>query len=136
MKINKSLGEKCWVVPDGYIPQTTDGGSNNLSGYISHECVCILNSGSKDARIELSIYFEDAEPKFVEGIVVPAQRSCHLRMDQLQTDGQPVIERATPYSLIVNSSEPVVVQMSRLDTTQNNMAFLSTMCFPVNNNEE
>lgn len=135
MKINKSLGKKCWVVPDGYIPQVTENDSNNLNGYISHECACILNTGSKDARIDLSIYFEDAEPKFVEGIIVPAQRSCHLRMDQLQIDSQPVIERATPYSLIVNSSEFVVVQMSRLDTTQNNMAFLSTMCFPVNDEE-
>ena len=30
-------------------------------------------------------------------------------------------------SISIESSEPIVVQMSRLDTTQSNMAFLSTM---------
>jgi hypothetical protein len=135
MKTRQAIGKKCWVVPDGYIPQVTENDSNNLNGYISHECACILNAGSNDAQIDLSIYFEDAEPKFIEGLIVPAQRSWHLRMDQLETDGQPVIERATPYSLIVTSNEPIVVQMSRLDTTQNNMAFLSTMCLPVKDEE-
>ena len=135
MKINKPIGKKCWVVPDGYIPDTTDNDAHNLNGYISHECACILNTGSKDAKIELTIYFEDAEPKVVEGIVVPTRRSQHLRMDHLEIEGKPVIERATPYSLVVTSSEPIVVQMSRLDTTQNNMAFLSTMCLPVNDEE-
>lgn len=135
MKVDKPIGKKCWVVPDGYIPQTTENDTHNRNGYISHECACILNTGPNDARVDLSIYFEDAEPKVVEGIVVPARRSCHLRMDQLKTNGKPVIERAAPYSLVIYSSEPVVVQMSRLDTTQNNMAFLSTMCLPVNDEE-
>lgn len=128
---DKPLGKKCWVVPDGYIPQTTDNDKDNLNGYVSHECLCVLNSGPNDARIELSIYFEDADPKRIEDIIVPARRSCHLRMDQLEAEGQPAIARATPYSVVVKSSEPIVAQMSRLDTTQSNMAFLSTMCYPI-----
>ena len=132
MKFDKAIGKKCWVVPDGYIPQTTENDSNNLNGYISHECACILNTGSKDAQIDLTIYFEDAEPKVIEGLVVPAQRSLHLRMDKIEIDGKIAIARATPYSLVIQSSEPIVAQMSRLDTTQNNMAFLSTMCLAVN----
>ena len=135
MKIDKAIGKKCWVVPDGYIPQTTENDSNNLNGYISHECACILNTGPKDAQIDLTIYFEDAEPKAIEGLIVPARRSQHLRMDKIEVDGKVAIERATPYSLVIHSSEPIVVQMSRLDTTQNNMAFLSTMCLPVDNKE-
>ena len=131
MKTNQPLGKKCWIVPDGYIPRETENDKDNQEGYISHECVCILNTGQEDAKIELSIYFEDAGPKLAEGIIVSAQRSWHLRMDELQIDGRPAIERAKPYSLVINSSGPVVVQMSRLDTTQNNAAFLSTMGFPV-----
>jgi hypothetical protein len=125
--MNKPLGKKCWIVPDGYIPQLTDNDSKNLNGYISHECACILNVGLTDAKIDLTIYFEDSPPKSIEGIIVCGQRSCHLRMDELKIDGQSAIDRAVPYSLMIESSEPIVVQMSRLDTTQINMAFLSTM---------
>jgi hypothetical protein len=127
----KAIGKKCWLVPDGYIPQLTENDSNNQNGYVSHECVCILNTGPNDAIIGLTVYFEDAPPKAIKDIVVPAQRSSHLRMDKIETDGQPAINRAVPYSLLVESSEPIVVQMSRLDTTQNNMSFLSTMAWPV-----
>lgn len=127
----KAIGKKCWVVPDGYIPQLTQNDSNNLNGYISHECACILNTGPKDAHVNLTIYFEDAPPKSIEGIVISSQRSWHLRMDKLEIDGRAAIERSVPYSLLIESSEPVVVQMSRLDTTQNNMAFLSTMAYAI-----
>jgi hypothetical protein len=134
MNTNKPLGKTCWIVPDGYIPELTENDKNNGSGYLSHECVCILNTACDDVEIALSIYFEDCEPVFVDGIVVASQRSCHLRMDELKKEGQLVVPRAKPYSLVVSSSGPVVVQMSRLDTTQNNMAFLSTIAFPVDEN--
>jgi hypothetical protein len=52
-------------------------------------------------------------------------------MDQLKKDGAAVIDRGVPYALVITADEPIVVQMSRLDTTQPNMAFLSTMAYPV-----
>ena len=131
MKHTKPLGKRCWVVPDGFIPRITDADQNNRNGYLSHECICILNAGQTDAIVDLSVYFEDTPPKMIEGITVSAQRSRHLRMDELVINGSPAIERAKPYSMIVRSTEPIVVQMSRLDTTQDNMAFLSTMGFPI-----
>jgi hypothetical protein len=127
----KAIGKKCWVVPDGYIPQLTENDSNNLNGYVSHECACILNAGPDDAQIDLAIYFDNTKPVEVNGLVVGAQRCWHLRMDELKQDGKPVIARGVPYGLVIKSSEPVVVQMSRLDTTQNNMAFLSTMAHTI-----
>ena len=123
----KAIGKKCWIVPDGYIPQLTENDSSNQNGYVSHECACILNTGPKDAQIELTIYFEDSEPIVIDSLIVAAQRCRHLRMDELKQGDKSVIERGAPYGLVVTSSEPIVVQMSRLDTTQSNMAFLSTM---------
>jgi hypothetical protein len=131
MKSNKSLGKTCWVVPDGYIPELTENDEINPNGYLSHECVCILNTGSEDVEVTLSLYFEDCDPIFVDGIVVASQRSWHLRMDELKKSGQLAVPRGKPYSLVVSGNTPIVVQMSRLDTTQNNMAFLSTMAFPI-----
>ena len=129
--MNKPLGKKCWIVPDGYIPQLTESDSNNQDGYVSHECACILNTGPKDAKIDLAIYFEDSEPVMVDGLIVAAKHCWHLRMDKLKQEDKFVIERGVPYGLVIHSTEPIVVQMSRLDTTQNNMAFLSTMAHAI-----
>ncbi|MBN1795952.1 MAG: hypothetical protein JW804_04705 [Sedimentisphaerales bacterium] len=126
----QAIGKKCWVVPDGYIPVPTDRDSENINNYISHECICLLNTSEKDVSVELIFYFEDSNPVIVKDITVAAQRSSHLRIDELLQDGKPVIPKGTPYSLVIKSSDPIVAQMSRLDTTQNNMAFLSTMAFP------
>ena len=127
----KKIGAKHWVVPDGFIPRLTENDSVSQNDYVSHECACILNTGAKDAQIELTIYFENTEPVVIEGLTVAAKRCRHLRMDELMRGGKPLIERGVPYGLVLKSSEPVVVQMSRLDTTQNNMAFLSTMAHAI-----
>ena len=125
----EAIGKRCWVVPDGFIPKLTDADRATPNGYVSHECVCLVNTGPKPADIELTVYFEDKAPVVVPIFVLAPQRCRHLRMDELKQDGKAVIERGGPYALRVQSDEPIVVQMSRLDTTQANMAFLSTMGF-------
>ena len=125
------IGCKMWIVPDGYVPDLVEGEQPGPTGYISHECACVLNTTSKDAQLELTIYFEDRDPIIINDIVVAARRSKHLRMDELKRDGEPAIPRGCPYSLLVKSDVPIVVQMSRLDTTQANMAFLSTMGYAI-----
>ena len=128
---HKALGQKCWVVPDGFIPQVTELDKDNRTGYLSHECACLLNTGATDTGIEVTVYFEDEEPIVIADIVLAARRCLHLRMDTLETDGVIAIERGRPYALVIRADEPIVVQMSRLDTTQPNMGFLSTMAYPI-----
>jgi hypothetical protein len=127
---NRSIGHKLWAIPDGYLPQTEsiDVGRN---GYISHECLCILNAGSAQARLVIRIYFENRDPITIEDITVSGCRSRHLRLNELMIGRKPAIDQGCPYSILVEADVPVVVQMSRLDTTQSNMAFLSTMAFPI-----
>ena len=127
------MGSKCWVIPDGFIPKITEDNTQQQTGYVSHECACMLNTGTRDADIEFTFYFEDREPIRMTDITLLAQRSRHLRIDELSINQKPVIKRAVPYSLVITSSEPIVVQMSRLDTTQENMAFLSILAFPIDN---
>lgn len=128
--MKKAIGQKCWVVPDGFIPRLTEDDRDNPNGYTSHECACLLNAGDNEARIQLTVYFEDRDPAVVDNLVLGAQRCRHMRMDELTTGGTAVIDRGVPYALVVRSDEPIVVQMSRLDTTQPNMAFLSAMGYP------
>ena len=42
-----------------------------------------------------------------------------------------LIPRDTPYAILVESSEPIVVQYSRLDTSAVEMALMTTIAYPV-----
>ena len=74
----------------------------------SHEAVCIPNAGDDPAHIEISVYYESREP------IGP------YRFD---------IAPDTPFSSVIVSDVPVVVQHTRLDSRQAENALLSTTAF-------
>jgi hypothetical protein len=119
-----------WIIPDGYLPEL-NGKKGSKYKYVSHECLCILNTHKRSANVKLTIYFEDSDPVTAGNIVVPGQRSCHLHMENLKIENKSAIPRGYPYSVMIESNVNIVVQMSRLDTTQAKMAFLSTMGYPL-----
>jgi Anabaena sensory rhodopsin transducer len=86
------------------------------------------------ATVELMLYFEDREPVGPYRFKVGAKRTLHLRFNDLQ-DPEPV-PRDTPYSSIIRSDVPVVVQHSRLDSRDTHIALLSTVAFPVQGNRD
>jgi len=123
-------GHKIWVVPDGYLA-SSPGVAPGPSGSISHESACILNDGSARAHCELNLYFEDREPILGLPFEVGAKRSLHLRLDQVKDRQGDLLPRDLPYSLTITSDRNIVVQHSRLDCTQENLALFTTMGFPV-----
>jgi len=50
----------------------------------------------------------------------------HLRLDHLEIDGVK-LPREKPYSIVLKSDIEVVAQLSRLDTTSDKNAFMTTM---------
>lgn len=117
-------GHRKWLIPDGYLPEKSNG------DFVSHEAVCVLNTGSEDAQIRLTFYFEDRDPMTEFVTVCGARRTHHIRLDKLtDTNGLPV-PRGVPYAIELESSVPVVVQHSRLDTSQEALALFTTMAFP------
>ncbi|QYJ14955.1 hypothetical protein Rxycam_00766 [Rubrobacter xylanophilus DSM 9941] len=120
-----SEGARVWIVPDGFIPERSTGGLE------SHEAICVLNTSRRDARISLTFYFEDREPVRGEGVVVPAERTRHLRTDRPGEIGGAEVPRGMPYALRVESDVPVVVQHSRMDTGQEALALMSVLGHPV-----
>ena len=64
-------------------------------------------------------------------VTVGAGRTRHIRFDKPEQLGGFRVPAGVPYALRVESDVPVVVQHSRLDTTQPNCAFLSVMAHPV-----
>lgn len=123
MSMSIAKGHRSWFIPDSYIPAESSG------RLISHEAICVLNTGMEDARLTVTVYFEDREP--LEGIelYLPARRTGHFRTDLLSKEGR-TIPKGVPYAIEVESSVPVIVQYSRLDSTQAENSLMTTMAYP------
>ena len=124
--MRRQPGELVWAIADGYIPPSSTGPEPEM---LSHEAACILNAGDTDATIEITVYFEDREPAGPYRVSVPAQRTAHVRFNDLQ-DPEP-IPRGRAYAGILRSDVPVVVQHTRLDSRQNENALMSTIAYPM-----
>ncbi len=120
----KRAGKKVWLIPDMYWPEVTSPGQ-----YVSHESICVLNTSDRECRVSITLYYEDREP--IEGLyaVCPAKRTAHIRMDQLRDGSGGTILRGVPYASLLQCSIPVVVQYTRVDTTQSENALMTTMAY-------
>lgn len=120
----EGLGRRVWVIPEGYIPERSTGPEPEM---LSHETACVLNTGDRDAHLEITLYFTGREPVGPYRATVPARRTLHLRFNDLD-DPEPV-PRGTDYASVVESDVPVVVQHTRLDSRQAENALLSTIAY-------
>lgn len=118
-----AISKETWVISDGFISEN----SNGL--YPSHEAVCVLNRGEEDANIHISVYFEDREPMDKFYAVCKARRTNHIRLDRIKDSNGSGIPVGVPYALVVESDMSVIVQHTRLDTTQAEMALMTTMAY-------
>jgi len=121
----KSIGTCRWAIAEGYIPAESTGEGRALE---SHETACLLNAGDRDARVEIVIYFAEREPAGPYQLSVGARRTRHVRFNDL-TDPEPV-PRGTDFAAVIQSDQPIVVQHTRLDSRQAELALLSTVAFP------
>ena len=98
--------------------------------FTSHETVCLLNAGDREARVEITAYFTDREPAGPYRITVPPRRTLHVRFNELD-DPEP-IPPDTDYASVIESDVPIVVQHTRLDSRQAENALLSTIAYASN----
>src|SRR3979490_382760 len=120
----EAIGRTRWAIAEGYIPSQSSFSGRAL---ISHETACILNAGDRDAHIAITIFFADREPVGPYRVTVSARRTLHLRFNDLD-DPQPV-PRDTDYASVFESDEAIIVQHTRLDSRQPELALMSTMAY-------
>ena len=118
-------GKKVWLIPDGFLPAVSNGPD------ISHEAVCVLNLSENDAEINISIYFQDSEPLENFYACCGKKRTNHIRLDALTDKDGNKIPIGVPYAIKVESSTPIIVQHSRMDTTQSERTLMTTIAYPV-----
>ncbi|PTL78783.1 sensory rhodopsin transducer [Vitiosangium sp. GDMCC 1.1324] len=123
------VGRKQWAIAEGYIPGKSTKSAEQSRALESHETACLLNASDQDAHVEITLFFKDREPVGPYRVTVPARRTQHVRFNDLK-DPAPV-PRDTDYASLIQSDVPIVVQHTRLDSRQSELALISTMAFPV-----
>ncbi len=118
------IGQKRWAIAEGYIPKFSNGPEPEMT---SHETACLLNGSNQDAHVQITVYFSDREPAGPYHVVVPANRTKHLRFNDLK-DPEP-IPRGVDYASMIESDVPIVVQHTRLDSRQTTNALLTTIAY-------
>ncbi len=119
------IGKKSWAIPEGYIPGQSHGPAPEMT---SHEACCILNPSNQDAHVGITIFYEDRDPSGPYRFEIAARRTKHLRFNNFEEPEK--IPRDAPFSSLIESDQPIVVQHTRLDSRQAENALLSTIAFP------
>jgi hypothetical protein len=123
--MTQEIGAHRWAIAEGYIPGKSTGRGRALE---SHETACILNAGDREAHVEIMLYFADRDAVGPYRVRVGAHRTRHVRFNDL-TDPVPV-PRDTDFASVIVADVPVVVQHTRLDSRQSELALLSTLAYP------
>ena len=82
-----SIGARRWAIAEGYIPARSTGEGREMK---SHETVCLLNAGDRDALVRITIYFADREPVGPFRVTVPARRTRHEALPRPRRQRRPV----------------------------------------------
>lgn len=120
--MSSSLGAKTWVFSGGQVPVTSTGAEPEFT---SRDELCLLNTGDRDASIEVTVYFTEDEPAGPFRLVVAARRVCHVRINDFIDPH--AIPLGVPYGLVVSSDRPVVAQLTKIDTRQAALATSTTL---------
>lgn len=116
------IGKTTWLIPDLYLPEST-----STKPYAGHESICVVNPNEEDCEIQCRFYFADRDP--AEGFYFhcPANRSVHVKVNELSGKEGETIPLGVPYAAMLVCSVPIVVQCTRVDTTQENLALMTTI---------
>lgn len=118
------IGDTHWTIPGGYVPLDSTGSEPEM---VSHDKLCLLNAGDTAAVAEVSLRYAEDHVAGPYRLTVAASRVRHVRVNDLIDPYAPPLGKA--YGIVVESTEPIVVQFSRQDTRQAENATLSTMAY-------
>lgn len=128
--------KKYYVIPDMSCHKKSAGADE------SHECITILNVGNTDSEIIFWLYSKDRDPVNYGMRICKAKRSLRVvptELDLKDENGNPVLKTLTDtegntipkgksYSMVIESSEPIFVQYTRVTTAQPEYAMFSVVC--------
>lgn len=117
------IGKKVWIVPDCELPKEGEGIAKG------HESVIIVNDSNTDAEINVKLYFTDREAYDNIKWTVKAGRVRCFRTNNVNDMCGFNVPFETQYAMKILSNCEIVVQYGRLDNTQSNLAFYTTLAY-------
>lgn len=117
------IGKKVWIIPDCELPKPGDGIAKG------HESVIIVNDSDVDAEIDVKLFFTDKEAYENIRWNVKAGRVRCFRTNNVDDMCGYKIPFETQYAMKLTSNCEIVVQYGRLDNTQSNLAFYTTLAY-------
>lgn len=122
----KEIGRKVWAIAGGHIPLQSHGHEPELT---SHDKLCMLNTSNREAQVEITLFYAERDPVGPYQVSVPARRIRHVRFnDLIDPEAMPL---DTDYGYVIESNVPIVVQFSRLDSSQQGNAIVLTTAYAV-----
>ncbi len=115
--MRKAPGRTTWVFSAGFTPSQSTGQEPDFT---SRNTLCLLNTGERDACVEVTFYHQDRDPVGPYEILVEAQRVKHQRInDLIEPEAVPL---DAPYGVVVESDVPVTAQLYYLDSRGGELA--------------
>ncbi len=74
------IGETRWVIPGGHVPVDSTGPEPEM---VSHDKLCVLNTGSEMATLEVTLSYADGHEAGPYPLTVAAERVRHMRINDL-----------------------------------------------------
>lgn len=115
------IGKKVWIIPDCELPPEGEGVAKG------HESVIIVNDSKKDAEIKVKLYFTDKDAYEEIKWSVKAGRVRCFRTNNIDDMCGFSVPLGVQYAMKLTSNCEIVVQYGRLDNTQANLAFYTTL---------
>ncbi|RDV10726.1 sensory rhodopsin transducer [Pontibacter diazotrophicus] len=122
---NKQYGKKQWALSDGYIPLQSTGREPD---FVSSDKVSILNTSFDEATITIILYFMDGEPAGDYKFKVKPERVRKVRINDLIDPH--AIPLGVSYAGVIESDVPVVVQFTKQNSAQKELAIMGTKAYP------
>ena len=120
------LGRTTWVIPGGRIPLGSTGPEPERT---SRDELFFLNTGDADAHVALTVFYADREPVGPYRLTIAARRVRSVRCnDLIDPEALPL---GVDYGIAIECDVPIVVQFSRVDTSQSALALMGAMAYPV-----
>jgi hypothetical protein len=101
-------GKTVWIFPDAELPPE---GVNLIPG---HESIIVTNVTDRDAKLTITLFYEQKEPVSFE-TKVGARRVRCLRTNRASDFGAYTAKIGEQYAIMVQSDVPVVAQYGRAE---------------------
>ena len=126
----RAYGKKVWSGSAGYIPLRSTGPEPRFT---SNDRIAILNTGKSNAKIVLSIFFEDSEPIDQYELEIKPGRMRKIKFNDL-IDPLPLpLQKAFAFTLV--SDCKVIVQFSKTITAAKNVTGFCTTPYAAKDHE-